>query len=115
MELKLSVFVEQLMMDTFMVKLTQFEKTGSKGITFISLGNRGVCLPFNNRNALKSQVRLRKIKIEREQVFRLFPEKKTIKNQQEYIRVLTTFIYHEKQNGEAHLEAKLATSRTAPR
>ena len=32
-------FVEQFMMDIFMLKLTQFEKTGSIGKTFISLGN----------------------------------------------------------------------------
>ena len=57
-----------------MLELTQFEKTGSIGIAFISLGNlityfhfrnlksivtftillfdSGVCLPFNNRNVL---------------------------------------------------------------
>ena len=66
-----------------MLKLTQFEKTGSIGKTFVSLGNliinfhfrnrksitffgtftillfdSGVCLPFNNRNAMN----LKKIK-----------------------------------------------------
>ena len=66
------------MIDNFLLKLTQFEKTGSIGKTFIPLGNhkikfhfgnlksitffvaftrflfdRGVYLPFNNRNALK--------------------------------------------------------------
>ena len=35
MALKLFEFVEQFMMNTFMIKLTQYEKTGSKGITFI--------------------------------------------------------------------------------
>ena len=43
-----------------------------------------VCLPFNNRNALnlkKAQVKSRKIKIELEQIFRLFPKNKQ-KNQQ---------------------------------
>ena len=77
MALKLFEFVEKLMMDTFLLKLTQFEKTGSIRTTFISLGNliiyfhfrnqksitffvtftfllfdSGVCLPFNNVNAL---------------------------------------------------------------
>ena len=37
--LKLFELIEQFMMDTFLLKLTQFEKTGSKGKTFISLGN----------------------------------------------------------------------------
>ena len=77
MALKLFEFVEQSMMDTLMLKLTQFEKTGPTGITFISLGSQiinfhfqnqksitffvtftlllfdsGVCLPFNNGNGL---------------------------------------------------------------
>ena len=38
MALKLVEFLEQLMMDTFLLKLTQFEKTGSISKTFISLG-----------------------------------------------------------------------------
>ena len=38
MAVKLFEAVEQLMMDTFLLKLTQFEKTGSIGKTFISLG-----------------------------------------------------------------------------
>ena len=46
--------------------------------------DRGVCLIFKNENALilktKSRVKPRKIKIEHEQAFRLFPEKK---NQQD--------------------------------
>ena len=37
--LKLFKFVEQFIMDTFLLKLTQFEKTVSIGKTFISLGN----------------------------------------------------------------------------
>ena len=81
MALKLLKFVEQFMMDTFLLKLTQFEKTGSIGISFISLGNliinfqfrnekfikffvnftillfdSGVCLPFNNRKALNLKI-----------------------------------------------------------
>ena len=72
MALKLFEFVEQFMMNIFLLKLTQFEKTGSIGKPFISLGNliinpfsksevdhifrdlytflfdSGVCLPFNN-------------------------------------------------------------------
>ena len=37
MALKLFEVVKQFMMDTFLLKLTQFEKTGSIGKTFISL------------------------------------------------------------------------------
>ena len=77
------------MMDTFMLKPTQFKKTGSICTTFISLGNliikfhfqnqksitffvtftlflfdRGACIPFNNGNALnlkkKSKVKPQK-------------------------------------------------------
>ena len=90
-------------MDTFLLKITPFEKTGSIGKTFISLGNliinfhlrnkksitffvpnrillfdSGDCLPFNNRKALNYKKSNRaKIKIEREQFLRLFPEKKS--------------------------------------
>ena len=39
MALKLVEFVDQFMIDTFFIKLNQFEKTGSMGKTFISLGN----------------------------------------------------------------------------
>ena len=39
MALKLFEFEEQFMMDTFLLKLTQFEKTGSIGKIFISLEN----------------------------------------------------------------------------
>ena len=39
MALKLFEFVEQFMMDTFLLKLSQFEITGSIGKTLISLGN----------------------------------------------------------------------------
>ena len=39
MALKLFEFVDQFIMDNFLLKLTQFEKTGSKGKIFISLGN----------------------------------------------------------------------------
>ena len=77
MALKLFEFVQQFMMDTVLIKLTKFQKTGSIGKTFISLGNLiinfhfrnsksinffvtvtfllfdgGFCLPVNNRNAL---------------------------------------------------------------
>ena len=38
MALKFFEIVEQFMMDTFLLKLTQFEKIGSIGKTFISLG-----------------------------------------------------------------------------
>ena len=46
MTLKLFEFVEQFMMDTFMIKITQFEKTGSIGKTFISLGNLMISFHF---------------------------------------------------------------------
>ena len=39
MALQLFKFLEQFLKDTFLLKLTQFEKTGSIGITFISLEN----------------------------------------------------------------------------
>ena len=77
MALKLFELVEQFMMNTLLLKLTQFEKTGSVHRIFISLGNliinfhfrnqksitffqtftlllfeSGVCFPFNKRNAL---------------------------------------------------------------
>ena len=44
----LKLFVKQFMMDTFMLKLTQFEKTGSIGKTFISLGNLIIKFHFQN-------------------------------------------------------------------
>ena len=48
MALKLFEFVEQVMTDTFLLKLTQFEKTGSRGKTFISLGY--LIISFHLRN-----------------------------------------------------------------
>ena len=48
MALKLFEFVELFMMDTFLLKLTQFEKTGSIGITFFSLGNLIIIFHFQN-------------------------------------------------------------------
>ena len=48
MALKLFEFVEQFMMDTFMLTLTQFEKTGSIGETFISLGYLIINFHFRN-------------------------------------------------------------------
>ena len=48
MALKLFEFVEQFMMNTFLLKLTQFEKTGSIGETFISLGNLIINFHFRN-------------------------------------------------------------------
>ena len=84
MALKLFEFVEQFIMNTFLIKLTQFEKTGSIGKTSISLGNLitnfhfrnlksitcfvtftlllfdiGVCLPLNNGNALNLKRKLK--------------------------------------------------------
>ena len=51
-ELKALEFVEQFMMNTFMLKLTQFEKTGSIGKTSISLGNLIINFHFRNQNSI---------------------------------------------------------------
>ena len=48
MALKLFEFVEKSMTDTFLLKLTQFEKTRSIGITFISQGNLIINFHFQN-------------------------------------------------------------------
>ena len=48
MELKNFEFVEQFIMDTFLLKLTQFEKNGSISKTFILLGNLIVSFYFQN-------------------------------------------------------------------
>ena len=48
MALKLFEFVVQLMMDTFLLNLTKFEKTGSMGKTIISLGNLIINFHFRN-------------------------------------------------------------------
>ena len=66
-------------------------------VTFtILLFESGVCLPFNKINALnliRNHKSKREIKIEREQILTLFPEKrKKISKTYTYIRVLTTFI-----------------------
>ena len=90
MALQLFEFVKQFMM-YFLLKLTQFEKTGSIGKIFISLVNlisnfhyrneksitffdlyllqfdNGVCFPFNNRNTLKSKKNHEKSKIKKNQ------------------------------------------------
>ena len=54
MALKIFEFVEQLMMDTFMLKLTQFEKSGSLDKTFNSMGNLIINFPFRNNNNCSS-------------------------------------------------------------
>ena len=89
---KLFELVEQFMMDTFLLKLTQFEKTGSIGINFLSLGNLitnfqnwepitfAFLLTMESNELKKSQFKSRKIKIEREQILRPFPEKKQKKS-----------------------------------
>ena len=46
--LKLFEIAEQFMADTFLLKLTQFEKTASIGKTFISLGNLIIKFQFRN-------------------------------------------------------------------
>ena len=46
--LKFFEFVKPFVMNTFMLKLTQFEKTGSIGKTFISLGNLIINFYFRN-------------------------------------------------------------------
>ena len=48
MTLKLFEFVEQVMMDTLLLKLTQFEKTGSIGKTLSSLENLKINFHFRN-------------------------------------------------------------------
>ena len=53
MALKLFEFVEQFMMDIFLLKLTQFEKTGSIGKTIISLGNLIIIFHFQNKKSVK--------------------------------------------------------------
>ena len=89
MALQLLEFVKQFMMYFFLLKLTQFEKTGSIGKIFISLVNliinfhypneksitffdlylllfdNGVCLPFNNGNTLKSKKNHKKSKMKK--------------------------------------------------
>ena len=64
MALKLCEFVKQSMMETLMLKLTQFEKTGQTGKTFISLGNLIIYFHFGKlevdhvfRDLYKSAVR----------------------------------------------------------
>ena len=49
---KLFEFQEQFMVDTFLLKLTQFEKTGSMDKTFISLGNLIINLHFRNKKSI---------------------------------------------------------------
>ena len=92
MPLKLFEFLEQFIIDTLLIKITQFEKIGSIGKIFISRGNSiikfhfrkkksitpfsvtfilslfdsGVCFPYNKRNELslkRNQVKPRKIKL----------------------------------------------------
>ena len=48
MALNLFEFVEQFMMDIFLLKSTQFVKTGSIGKTFILLGNLIINFHFRN-------------------------------------------------------------------
>ena len=48
MPLKLYDFLEQLMIDTFSIKLNQFDKTGSIGKFFISLVNLKTKFDFRN-------------------------------------------------------------------
>ena len=52
MALKVFEFVEQFMMDTFLLKITQFEKTGSIVKTFISLGNLIINFHFRNKKSI---------------------------------------------------------------
>ena len=46
MPLKQFEFLEQFMIGQFLIKLTQFEKTGSKNKIFISLGNLKIKFHF---------------------------------------------------------------------
>ena len=52
MALDLFEFTEQFMMDTFLLKLTQFDKNGSIGKTFILLGNLIINFHFGNKNSI---------------------------------------------------------------
>ena len=108
---------EKFMLDNFLLKLTQFEKAGSIGKTLFEILLRNlkinsifefkcqshfpwlfnfcstiVELPFftqrNELNLEKHTKQTAKIKIDREQILRLFPEKKTNKNQQDLYKSL---------------------------
>ena len=48
MALKLFEIMEQLMMDTFLLEITQFEKAGSNSKTLNSLGNLIINFHFRN-------------------------------------------------------------------
>ena len=50
MALELFEFVEEFIMDTFLLKLNQFEKTGSKDKIFILLGNLATNFIFEIRS-----------------------------------------------------------------
>ena len=52
MALKLFAFVERFMMEFFLLKITQFEKTGSMGKTFTPLGNLIINFHFGNQNSI---------------------------------------------------------------
>ena len=52
MALKLFEFVKQFRMATFLLKLTQFEKTGSSRKTIISLGNLIINFHFRNQKSI---------------------------------------------------------------
>ena len=107
MALNLFEFLEQFMIDTFLITLTRFEETGSIGKIFISVGNkktnfhfqkqksimffgaitfllldRGVCFPLKKGNTLN----LRSHKSIREKV-NLSMKKKRKKIITTYIRV----------------------------
>ena len=49
MALELFEFLEQIMIDTILIKITQFEKTGSIGKISVSLGNliKGFSMTFS--------------------------------------------------------------------
>ena len=108
MPLKLFEFLEQFIMKSFLIKLTQFEKTGSICKILISLGNliikflspnqksitffvnftfllfdSGVCLFFEKKSAFllkrNQKSNQEKLKLSVNKL-RLFPEKKTNKN-----------------------------------
>ena len=73
MALKLFEFVEKFMMGTLLLKSTQFEKTGSIGKTFISLGKL-ILISISDHVITKVDKKAKK------------------KISKTYIRVLTTFI-----------------------
>ena len=75
MALKLFEFVEKFMMHTFLFKLTQFEKTGSMGKTFSSLGNLIINFHFRNYKSITFFVTFTLLQFDSEFAFLLTMER----------------------------------------